>query len=414
MKQKTKIVILGGGFGGLYTYFSLKKQFNCDEIDVTIINSTNYFLFTPMLHEVATGGLAHHQIVESIREVIYKSHAKLYVAKVESVDFEAKVVETTLGNLSYDILVMALGSTTNYFNTPGAKENTFTLKNLSDAISMRANFIDAFESASSMLSSEDRSRELSFGVIGGGSTGVELVAETAELFLKTFSKYYKDSINPSEISLYLINRGPEILMPFEKSLRTHALEILKKKGVKVLLNSGVKEVKENGVILDDGKFLSIKHMVWTAGVTPNIPILKNPAPLDKTGRIVVNEYLQIEKYPNVFAIGDIASVILGGDRPLPMLAQIAVKQGSLVGENIKNFILNKKLKKFSYTSSGELISLGHWQGVANIKGVKFSGPVAWFIWRTVYLFKFLSNSKKFKIAADWTLNVFYPRDITKS
>lgn len=414
MKQKTKIVILGGGFGGLYTYFSLKKQFDCDEIDVTIINSTNYFLFTPMLHEVATGGLAHHQIVESIREVIYKSHAKLYVAKVESVDFEAKVVETTLGNLSYDILVMALGSTTNYFNTPGAKENTFTLKNLSDAISMRANFIDAFESSSSMLSSEDRSRELSFGVIGGGSTGVELVAETAELFLKTFSKYYKDSINPSEISLYLINRGPEILMPFEKSLRTHALEILKKKGVKVLLNSGVKEVKENGVILDDGKFLSIKHMVWTAGVTPNIPILKNPAPLDKTGRIVVNEYLQIEKYPNVFAIGDIASVILGGDKPLPMLAQIAVKQGSLVGENIKNFILNKKLKKFSYTSSGELISLGHWQGVANIKGIKFSGPIAWFIWRTVYLFKFLSNSKKFKIAADWTLNVFYPRDITKS
>lgn len=410
MLKKKKIVILGGGFGGLYTYLGLKKLCVFDKIDITIVNRTNYFLFTPMLHEVATGGLARHQIVESIRQVIYKSHANLHVAEVLSIDADKQIVNTDTGILEYDILVIALGSTTNFYNTKGAEENSFTLKDLHGAVEMRANFIDAFENASLMKESSERKKELSFGVIGGGPTGVELVAETAELFLDTFSRYYEGKIFPSEVSLYLINRTSEILMPFNLSLRKSAIKTLKNKGIKVLINAGVKEMQKDIVILDDDTVLPIKHIVWTAGVKPNTLNFREQIILDKSDRILTNEFLQIAEFPNIFAIGDVASII---NNTLPMLAQVAVKQGTHTAENIKRFIYNKKLLPFSYKSNGELVSLGQWNGIANIKGIKLSGPVAWFLWRTVYLFKFISGSKKLKIAMDWTVNAFYPRDITK-
>ena len=250
MVNKKKILILGGGFGGLYTYLSLRKEFKSCDIDVTIVNRTNYFLFTPMLHEVATGGLSHHQVVESIRQFIYKTDTKLVVSEIVSVNLEDKKVHTKDGDLPYDFLVISLGSSTNFFNTKGAEENSFILKDLSSAINIRKNFIEVFEKASLMENSEERKKELSFGIVGGGPTGVELVSETAELFLDTFSKYYKNSICKNDVSLYLINSGPELLAPFDSVLRKKALKILEKKGVKVLLNTRVKEVKEDSIVVD--------------------------------------------------------------------------------------------------------------------------------------------------------------------
>lgn len=413
-KEKKKIVILGGGFGGLYTYKSLCKHFPSEELDITIVNRTNYFLFTPLLHEVATGSIAHHQVVESLRQVIYKSNAHLHVAELLSVDCEKRVVKTSIDELPYDILVVALGATTNFFNSPGAEEHTLVLKDLHDAIKLRTLFIESFEKASEMEKEEDRKKELSFAIVGGGATGVELVSETAELFMDTFVKYYRDSIKPTDISLYLINRDTDVLMPFHPSLRKVALEVLQKNGVNVMLNTGVKEVKSDSVILADDKVLQVSHVIWTAGVKPNAPMFTHSVETDKGGRIVVNESLQIPNCPNVFVIGDMASFLSpGAERPLPMLAQVAVRQGECVGMNIKRLIDGKPLLPFSYKSLGELVSLGRGNAVANIMGIRFQGLLAWFIWRTIYLFKFMSGSKKWKIAIDWTMNIFYPRDITK-
>jgi NADH dehydrogenase len=414
-KKKQKIVILGGGFGGLYTYKSLSKYFKCEDIDVTIVNRTNYFLFTPLLHEVATGSIAHHQVVESIRQLIYKSNAKLHIAEVLSVDPREQIVNTSLGELSYDVLVVALGATTNFFNVPGAQENALVLKDLSDAIKMRSLFIDTFEKASEIKDEDERKEKLTFAVVGGGPTGVELVSEIAELFSDTFKKYYRNTIPTKDVSLYLINSGPEILAPFDPKLKTKALEDLQKSGIKVLLNTGVKEVHKDGLMLSDGSFMKVACSIWTAGVKPNTPLFKdNQVQLDPGRRIVVNEFMQVSEYPNIFAIGDVASFAKEGERPLPMLAQVAVRQGSLLAYNVKQFIDGKDLKEFNFKSQGELVSLGQWKAIANINGYKFSGPFAWFLWRTIYLFKFISFSKKFKIAADWTMNIFYPRDITKS
>ncbi len=412
---KKKIVILGGGFGGLYTYKSLYAYFKHDEIEVTIVNRTNYFLFTPLLHEVATGGVAHHQVVESIRQVIYKTNDKLHVAELLSIDCDKKIVTTSVDALDYDILVVALGATTNFFNAPGAEEHALVLKDLRDAIRLRTTLIESFEKASEISDDIARRKELSYAVIGGGPTGVELITEIVELFNDTFLKYYHGSIRKEDVSLYLINRDPEVLGPFHPSLRKSALEVVKKSGIKVMLNTGVKEVTKEGVVLMDNSFLEVHHVIWTAGVKPNPPMFTHPVPLDKGGRIIVNSSLQMEGCPNVFIIGDIASLTLSeNERPFPMLAQIAVNQGIHTGFNIKRAIEGKPLLPFSYTSKGVLASLGRWKAVADIYGIRFSGPLAWFIWRTVYLFKFISRSKKIKIVVDWTMNIFYPRDITKA
>lgn len=414
MAQKKKIVILGGGFGGLYAYKGLYKHFSHHEIDITIVNRTNYFLFTPLLHEVATGSVAHHQVVESLRQIIYKTKDTMHVADVISVDCNKQVVKTSIAELPYDILILALGATTNFFNAKGAEENSFVLKDLRDAIKLRTMLIESFEKASEIKNEAERRKELSFAVIGGGPTGVELVSETADLFLDTFLKYYKGLITPLDVSLYLVNAGPELLAPFHPRLRSNALSVLRHNGVKVILNTTVKEVRTDGLVLGNDEFLPVRHTIWTAGVKPNIPTFMHPIVQDKGGRMVVNKYLQIDDCPNVFVLGDMASVQGKDEKPMPMLAQIAVRQGLHTGENIKRLLSNQSLLPFSYTSQGELASLGQWHAVANIRGFRFSGAFAWFLWRTIYLFKFFSKSKKIKIMVDWTMNLFYPRDITKA
>ncbi len=413
-KQKKKVVILGGGFGGLYTYKGLYKYFSYDELDITIVNRTNYFLFTPLLHEVATGGIAHHQLVESIRQVIYKSNDKLHVAELLSVDCKNHIVKTSIDELPYDILIVALGATTNFFNAPGAEENSMVLKDLYDAIKLRTTLIESFEKASEMTDQVARRKELSFAVIGGGPTGVELVTEIAELINDTFLKYYHGLIKPDDISLYLINRDAEVLSPFHPSLRSRALSVLKKSGVKVMLNTGVKEVRAGSIVFTDDSVLEVSHVVWTAGVKPNTPMFTHAVATDTWGRITVGQSLQIPECPNAFVVGDMASLLGADGKPMPMLAQVAVMQGLHTGHNIKRLTQGKNLLPFKYKSQGSLVSLGQWQAVADIHGIRFWGPIAWFIWRTVYLFKFLSGSKKVKIVVDWTMNIFYPRDITKA
>ncbi len=413
-KEKKKVVILGGGFGGLYTYKGLYKYFKHHEIDITIVNRNNYFLFTPMLHEVATGGVAHHQVVESIRQVIYKTNDRLHIANVESVDCQAQKVRTSIGELPYDILVVALGATTNFFNAPGAEEHSFVLKDLRDAIRLRTTLIETFEKASEIADIDERKKALSFAVVGGGPTGVELVAEIAELYMTTFLKYYHGIITPADISLYLINAGPEILSPFHPSLRKNALAALRHSGVTVMLDSVVKEVKQGSIVFNDDSSLDVSHIIWTAGVKPHAPMFTHTTPQDKAGRIMVNQSLQMIDCPNVFVIGDMASVAGDDGKPLPMLAQVAERQGLHTGKNIKRLVEGKPLLPFIYDSSGQLASLGQWNAIADIYGFRFSGAFAWFLWRTVYFFKFLSGSKRLKIAVDWTVNLFYPRDITKA
>lgn len=413
-KTKKKVVILGGGFGGLYAYRSLYKHFRKDDIEVTLVNKTNYFLFTPLLHEVATGGLSDGSVVESIQHFLAKNNDTIHVASVISVDPKNQTVTTSVETISYDVLIVALGASTQYFGTLGAEEYSVSLKDLSDAVSIRGKVIEAFQKASVLKDKEEKKNALSFTIVGGGPTGVELGGELAEFIHETLVDYYNDSLSCEDISITLINQTPELLAPFPPVLRAKALEVLQNKKIKVLLGTGVKEVRSDSVVLSNDEILKSSMTIWTAGVKPNTEIFKDVLNMNKGGRIFVNEYLQSKDYSNIFAVGDVAFVSIDDHSvPMPMTAQVAVRQGPHVASNIKAFLDGSTMIPFEYESRGELASLGRYNGLAHISGLTFSGAPAWFLWRTVYLFKFISNFKKIKVAFDWTMNLFFSRDITK-
>lgn len=414
METKKRVVILGSGFAGIYGALSVYK--NCGpDVSITIINRTNYFLFTPMLHEVATGGLGSHQIVESIREIIYNKKINFLEANISLVDVQKKEVETDNGTVPYDVLVVAIGATTNFFGTPGAEEHALVLKNLKDAINIRDRIIDIFEQASRETDMIKRQKMLSFIVIGGGATGVEVVSEIAELCNETLKKYYKDKISCSDVMITLINSAPELLSVFSPKIRAYAEKILKKANIKVLLATKVSEVNPSEVILGDGTCFPADTVIWAAGVKPNeISFVGGTVPQDGGKRIMTSKTFQVSGFENIFAVGDVAHVDEKSERGLPMLAQVAVMQGKLLGKNICRYVNGKSLENFEYKSKGEFVSLGRGKAAGTVFGVTVYGRVAWFMWRTVYLFKFISKSKRVRIMFDWTMQLFAKRDVTRA
>jgi NADH:ubiquinone reductase (H+-translocating) len=524
-----KIVILGGGFGGVYTLKYLHKFFHHSDkirtihgqngqlinkinilsepsvsspkkvklseqsvlspkksvVDVKLIlvNKKNYFLFTPLLHEFTTGSVSLENLVEPIREIIRCCDYEFVHGEVKRIDLERKIVYVdtqtmqtsdtdadstdltqTMQNkisaksalssaksalssaksalnkisaksaiISYDYLVIALGAKTNFYNIPGAEENSFTLKSLDDAIRLRNHFIHMFEkyadsadftqteqkniSAESALNSAKsalnsaKSAFLTFVIVGGGATGVELAAEMSDYFYKTFSKFYPKEII-SKVKIILIERGNELIPQFSPKLRKIALEVLRKKNVEIILEKGVKEVGKDFIKLDDETIIKTKTVIWTAGVEPNLPEIVGNIEKDGKGRLIVNEYLQVKNYENVFSIGDVCCYIQN-QKPLPQLAQVAVREAKTVAKNIFNLIKNKPLEKFVYKHQGDLISLGRFFAIGEIKNFTFSGFFTWILWRGVYLSKLISNKDKIKTFIDWLLDFFYPRDITE-
>jgi NADH:ubiquinone reductase (H+-translocating) len=402
-----KIVILGGGFGGVYTLKYLHKFFHKTDIKLVLVNKKNYFLFTPLLHEFTTGSVSLENLVEPIREIIRCCDYEFIHGEVKRIDLEKKIVELNESNLSYDYLIIALGSKTNFYNIPGAEENSFTLKSLDDAIRLRNHFIHMFEIA---LKDKDEGI-LTFVIVGGGATGVELAAEMSDYFYKTFSKFYPKEII-SKVKIILVEKGNELIPQFSPKLRKIALEVLRKKNIEVILGKGVKEVGKDFIKLDDETIIKTKTVIWTAGVEPNLPEIIGNIVKDNKERLIVNEYLQVKNYENVFSIGDVCCYIQN-QKPLPQLAQVAVRQAKFVAKNIFNLIKNKPLEKFVYKHQGDLISLGRFFAIGEIKNFTFSGFFAWILWRGVYLSKLISNKDKIKTFIDWLLDFFYPRDITE-
>lgn len=403
-----RILILGGGFGGVYTLKYLHKFFHKNkDIKLTLVNKKNYFLFTPLLHEVATGGTFLENIIEPIREIVRCCDYNFVHGEVKKIDLDNKKVLVDNFEVDYDFLVIALGSKTNFYNIPGAEENSFTLKSLDDAVKLRNHFIHNFE-----LASRNPSEELlNFVIVGGGATGVELAGEMSEYFYYTFSKLYPKEII-DKVQIFLIEKGQELIPQFPPRLRKIAFDVLIKKKINVLLNKGVVEVGKGFVKLDDGTEIKTDTVIWTAGVKPNLPEILGNIEKDKGGRLVLNEYLQVKNYENVFAVGDNCCFIQN-EKPLPQLAQVAVRQAKICAENIFNLINNKPLKKFVYKHQGDLVSLGRFFAMGEIKGFSFSGKLALFLWRGVYLSKMISFPDQIRTLVDWLLDLFYPRDISE-
>ena len=407
------VVILGAGFGGVYTYRNLLKKLG-NKARYTIISPDNYFLFTPLLHEVATGSLETNHIVEPLRLITEYSSTKLIPSFAEGVDLENKKVKIPQGEVSYDYLVVATGAKTNFFNVPGAQEYAIPLKTLADAVKIKEHLITIFEEASCSSHKEKKRALLSFVVVGGGPTGAELATELSDLCYDTFLDFYHEEISHDDIEITLISSSPDLVPQFHTSVRNKTKKGLHGKGVKILLSSSVAKVTGEGVVLSDGTHIESRTVIWASGVTPNTPNFISGSPEIIKGRVVVDENLNIKNHEEVFVIGDVSCREDGLGGYLPMLAQVAVAEGRFVAKKISGSMLGKdKSKKFVYKSKGEMLSLGEWHAAGRVFGVTVSGPIAWFMWRTIYLFKFISKSKRLKIVLDWTINIFLPRDISK-
>jgi NADH dehydrogenase len=414
-KIKPHVLILGAGFGGVYVAKRLLKQVKAGRIDLTIVNRTNYFLFTPLLHEVATGALTPGSVAEPLREVFYKKNVRVIQGNIDSIDTVNKKVLILGTPVSYDYLVIATGAETNYYGIAGAEKFSYPLKNLYDAARIRSRIIDSFEKAALSKEPAERARLLSFAVVGGGATGVEMAAELAEFADGIAHRYYSHmNWAPHDVQISIVDTGPELLQMFAPKLRAVAANRLKKEGVAIHLNTSVTSVTAEGLTLSTNMSIPAATVIWSAGVKAIIPKFDGAQPGIFKGRMTVNDNFILtgvdsSLFSGVFVLGDAAAY----PKPVPMLAQAAESQAKAVADNVIASIKGRPLSGFNFNSKGGMVSLGQWFAIGEIFSLKISGRLTWWLWRTVYLSKFPSFKKRVRIMFEWSLELFFPRDITK-
>lgn len=412
----TRILILGGGFGGLYAALELEKTLaRRQDIEVTLVNRENFSLFTPMLHEVAASDLDLTHIVNPIRKLLRR--VKFLEGDVESVDLRAKEVVVSHGSdhhhhaLGYDHLVMALGSITNFFNLPGLQERALTMKTLGDAIELRNRLIQHLEEADFECSVGMREHMLTFVVAGGGFAGVETIAAMND-FLREALRFYPH-LSEDLIRMVLVHPGPLILPELGDKLGAYAQGKLAERKVEIRVNTRVQGVSAEGVQLSDGTNIPTDTLIWTAGTSPN-PLLSTLPCGKERGRVVVNEFLEVPDWPGVWALGDCAVI---PDRrtgkPCPPTAQHALREGKTVAQNIAAAIDGGRKRPFAFATMGQLAAIGRRTGVASILGYNFSGFFAWWLWRSIYLSKLPRFEKKLRVALDWTLDLIFAKDLVQ-
>ena len=364
----------------MYTLRALHRQFHKDpRVSLHLVSPTNYFLFTPLLHEVATGASTPESVVEPLRKIAGCCLQDFHIASVLSVDLTARKLSLSDGSVvPYDSLVLAAGAATNFFDVPGAKEYAFPLKTLEEARALKNHILRIVERAAALPLGSERKRLLSFAIVGGGPTGVEFAAELAELCGETFNKIYADKSYLADVSITILERGSDLLGKFTNDLRITAARALIKRGVTIRTGATVAAVTPEKVKLADGSEIETATVVWVVGVTPQ-PIETVPeVSRAKDSRIFVEDTLEVSGYPGVFVIGDLAAARNPKSEQLhPMLAQVAVKEAEIVALNVIRRIKSQPLRRFIFKSSGTLVSLGAWMAAGDIAGFTVSGKLMW-------------------------------------
>ena len=414
--RSKRILILGSGFGGLYTALRLEKKLSRhSNVDITLVNRENFFLFTPMLHEVAAGDLDLTHIVNPVRKLLHRTH--FFNGDIKRIDLkECRVIVAHADDnhdheLSFDYLVLALGSVTNFYNLRGLAENALTMKSLSDAIRLRSRLIKNLEEADFECSCDDRSRLLTVVVVGGGFAGVETIASVNDFMREAIEFYPK--LTETELRIVLIEATDVVLPELGPQLGAYALRKLASRGVQFLMNTAVKSVSNDQVNLSDGTSLKTNTLVWTAGVSPN-PLLDMLDCSKERGRLITNKFLEVGEFPGVWALGDCAAVPdPASGKSCPPTAQHAIRQGKIVADNIIAAINGGPQRRFKFKTIGALASIGKRTGVARIMGVNFSGFIAWWLWRTIYLSKLPRFEKKVRVALDWFLDLLFSKDLVQ-
>jgi len=412
-----RIVVLGSGFGGLYTALRLRKLLRREKrVQVLLVNRENFFAFTPMLHEVAASDLDLQHIVSPVRKLI--GGIDFFLGEVERVDLGAKTVLLSHGSdahtheIAFDQLVLALGCTTNFYGLPGLEEHALTMKSLSDAVRLRSRLIECLEEADTECAAKAGVRDslTTCVVAGGGFAGVETLASIND-FVREALPFYPH-LSAASLRMVLVHSGETILPELDARLGRYARRKLEERGVEFRLGTRVLGVKDGAVELSDGTAIPTRTVVWTAGTSPH-PLIESLACPKERGRIRVTPALEVEGFPGVWALGDCAHVPTASGTPYPPTAQHALRQGRLLAQNVVARMRGSVPRPFVFRTIGQLATIGRRAGVAQIFGLRFSGFLAWWLWRTIYLSKLPRAEKKLRVMLDWTLDLFFSKDLVQ-
>ena len=420
--EPTRVVIVGGGFAGLYTAMELDRLLgHHGGLEIVVLDRRNYFLFPPLLPSVATGAIETRQVTYPFRRIFEATNVVFRKETVESVDLASGVVRTRADvdesaepchrELRYDYLVLAPGSDTQTFRTPGVAEHAFFMRELGDAVAVRNHIIDCFELAAQEDSAERRARLLRFVVVGGGPTGVELVAEVRDLIEHVLFVRYPE-IDRREVELVLVQSAPQLLPGWHPHVVERATSQLRALRVRILTGRKVQSVGEFSVSLDGDEVLGTRTCVWCAGVKPAGLLAALDLPKHPSGRIPVEQDLRVVGHPSVFVLGD-AAFALDQGKPLPPLGQVAFQQGTHTGKNIARLLRAESARPFRYFNYGALVSVGEHFAAVDLLGVQLSGALAWFVWRSLYLTKLVGFGNKLRVLLDWTLDLLVERSISQ-
>ncbi len=414
-RNKT-ILILGGGFGGVYTAMTLEKLLKRNSsVEIGLASKENYLVFQPLLPEVISGSIGILDTITPIRRLCPKSN--LYNREVTSIDLKNRVVTTSSGfkpvpyRLEYDHLVIALGAITSFAGQAGVQEHALPFKHLGDALILRNHIIHALEEADIERDPEARRALLTFVIAGGGFSGVEAVAELND-FVRAGARSFRH-IEHKEIRVVLLHSGPLILPELPDDLACFAQKLLQRRGVEIRLKTRLVGATADYALLDGGEKIPTKTLVSTVPSAPHPLVTALPCKKDN-GKIVVNEYLEVPDYPGVWAVGDCAWI---PDRKTgqayPPTAQHAIREAECLAHNILATLRGHPRRAFEFQALGKLAALGHRSAVAEILGVKLSGFVAWLVWRMIYLMKMPGFDRKVRVATDWFLDLILPPDIVQ-
>ncbi|MGK2923685.1 MAG: FAD-dependent oxidoreductase [Methyloceanibacter sp.] len=417
--KKKKVLVLGGGFGGVFAAKSLEK-FGRGTVEVELINNNNYFVFQPLLAEVASSSINSSDAVVPLRQLL--TRVQVRQARVMGIDFKKKSVIVMQGSrmtpveLKYDEVVLALGTGVDLERIPGMADHALTMKDLTDAHMLRTHVIGCLETADVTTERVVKEQLLTFIVVGAGFSGVETVAEMRQLIRRALPYYHNISVD--EIRTYLIEYAPRILPTFPADLATYATQQLKKQGIEVLTGVGTKSATSTGVALTNGATLNASTVVATIGNGPH-PLVEMLGLDLHWGRIVTDRFMRVQGHDHVWALGDAALIPLS-DNPqedpadyATQTAQFAVREGYQLAANIMAKLKGEKLKPFAYTSKGSLASLGMSKAVADVYGIKLSGLLAWLLWRGFYLSFLPGFAAKFRVGVNWLLNAIMPPNLVQ-
>ena len=431
--EKTQILILGGGFAGVTTAQSLEHLFGADRsVAFTLVSDTNALLFTPMLAEVAGSSLEPTHISSPLRTSLHRT--QVVRGRVTQIDQEKRRVilavdERTPGNgamagatreLTYDHLVLALGAVPDYLGMHNVQKLAFNFKSLLDAIRIRNHVIDMFERADHEMDPARRQEMLTFVVAGGGFAGVELAGALNDFARGMLADY--PNLRAEELRVILIHSRERILPELSESLAAYALERMTARGVTFKLNARLADARPGVVILKPEEEIHAQTLVWTVGSTPN-PVLKTlPVGSDKRGAVVGDSMLAVPDYPGLWVVGDCAAITdAKTGNPCPLTAQFALRQARTLAHNIHASLKRKPLKPFHFDSLGGLCVVGHHTACVELtlpfarhKTVRFSGLLAWLMWRGIYLSKLPGLERKVRVLIDWVIELFFPRDIVQT